>query len=419
MRTRGRRTAALLLAAALPLVLSSCTAGKQSSGSPAPSPPASESPAPGMDESLRDEALALVEAREQALLDGDREAFLATVDPEAEEFAGLQARWFDNLSRLPLSELVLELGHEGVMGSIAGAGDLQLPVELSLRLRDVDQRAALRRMVYTFVRRGDEVLLADDRNVQIEALSDWTPSPWDVTAIKVRRESGVLGIFDEETITDAEEVMRDLVAARDVVRSHVPGWSGRFVAYDISDLQAMDEMSSMEVTDTAGVAFAVPATGKGSVAGYRFMVNPAHVGDPLSRGIVFRHELVHVALAGSDGRSPIWLREGIAEYVARSVLPLEVRRRAAATQLAGVQPRRLEPTGRFHTRDPRTNYALAAVVCDHLATTRGEDVLWDLVATFRTADYTMYVETESIVRRQLGLPTRDLAAAALAWARAA
>src|SRR5688500_18341576 len=78
-----------------------------------PREPSGSTSAPaGMDESLRDAALALVETRERALQQGDRDAFLATVDPEAEEFAETQARWFDNLAELPATDISLEPGDE-------------------------------------------------------------------------------------------------------------------------------------------------------------------------------------------------------------------------------------------------------------------------------------------------------------------
>ncbi len=59
-----------------------------------------------MDESLRDAALELVDERETALVAGDREAFLATVDPDAHDFARTQARWWDNLALLPVTDVV-------------------------------------------------------------------------------------------------------------------------------------------------------------------------------------------------------------------------------------------------------------------------------------------------------------------------
>jgi hypothetical protein len=392
--------------------------GCQAVDEPVPAKPRQRSEAPaGTDQSLRGQALDLVEARERALRSEDRGAFLDTVDPDELGFSATQARWFDNLALLPVADVSYELGDEDVMTQVSGDGDLQLPVDFTMRLRGFDKHAVTQRMVWTFVRSGDDVLLADDRNLQIDAKTGWTPAPWDLAHIEVRRSGGILAVFDEETIEHADYVMDDLADATEVVARHLPEWSRRFVAYGTSDVTALDKMSDMTVDDTAGVAFPVLAREGGPVAAYRFLVNPNVVGDVLSRDFVFRHELVHVALGTSDDRSPVWLAEGAAEYVSRSVLPVDERRRIAAGQLGTTTGRTLEPTRRFYTRDPALNYALAAAVCDYLATTRGEAALWDLVRTFRTARFATWAGSEDVVREQLGLSTEELSAQALAWAR--
>ncbi|GAB3036928.1 hypothetical protein GCM10011376_32170 [Nocardioides flavus (ex Wang et al. 2016)] len=402
------------------LPTASCSGGSAPSGAaPQPTLPERSGPPAGMDESLRDAALELVEKREDALVAGDRDAFLATVDPDALTFAATQARWFDNMAQLPLTDVSYELGDESFMTQVAGAGDLQLPVDFTMRLEGFDERPVTQQMVWTFARDGEDALLADDRNVQVEARSGWTPAPWDLGHIEVRRSDGILGVFDEETVDHADYVMRDLADARAAVRARLPRWSGRFVTYGTSDTAVMDEMSAMSVDDTAAVAFPVLSRPRGPVAAYRFMVNPEVVSDVLSRDLVFRHELVHVAFGTSDDRSPTWLAEGIAEYVARTPFSVDERRRIASAQLVAARARTLEPTRRFYSRDPQLNYALSALVCDFLATTRGEDVLWDLVRTFDGARFSFWTETEDVVRRELGVSTRELSAQALAWARSA
>lgn len=408
------------LSSLLLVPLLACQAQPPGDDGPSPRdlPDSSGAPA-GMDESLRDAALEVVEARERALVDGDREAFLATVDPDELGFSATQARWFDNLAQLPVTDVSYELGDEDVMTRVAGEGDLQLPVDFTMRLRGFDRRPVTQRMVWTFVRNGDDALLAEDRNTQIDAQTGWTPAPWDLAHIDVRRSGGILAVFDEDTAEHGSYVMSDLAEATAVVRRHLPEWSGKFVAYGISDVTALDRMSAMTVEDTAAVAFPVLARPGGPAAAYRFAVNPTVVGDVLSRGRVFRHELVHVALGTTDDRSPLWLVEGTAEYVARSVLPVDDRRRIAAQELFGIAGRALEPSRRFYTRDAGVNYALSSLVCDYLASTRGEDVLWDLVRTFRAARFSTWAESEDVVRRELGLSTDELSAQALVWARSA
>lgn len=416
MRSLGRETTATALAAVL--LLAGCTGTEPPAGAPPAAPAPSDAPPPGSDESLRDEALALVEAREQALQRGDRRAFLATVDPDALTFTATQARWFDNLAQLPLTDVSLELGDEDDMSRVHGEGALQLPVDVTMRLDGFDRRPVTQPQVYTFNRVDGEVVLSNDRNIQSDAQHDWLPAPWDITRIEVRRSGPVLGIFDEDTVPYADTVMTDLVAAREEIRDFIPTWSGRFVAYDITDLQAMAEMSQMETWDTGGVAFPVlERPGSRRVASYRFMVNPDVADSPLQRGFLFRHELVHVALGGIDAHSPTWLREGIAEYVSRSPLPAETRRRISATTLAGIDPATaaLASGVDFYRSNPTLNYELANLVCDHLATTRGPQVLFDLMAGFAEARPETAADAEVVVRRELGTGTRGLLQAALAW----
>lgn len=392
---------------------------QQQADAPKPAVSSRSTVAPGMDDSLRDAALELVAARDQALRDGDRDAFLATVDPDDLGFSATQARWFDNLAMLPVGDVSYELGDEAVMSQVSGDGDLQLPIDFTMRLRGFDRRSVTQSMVWTFVRGddGDSVFLTNDRNMQIDAKNGWTAAPWDLAHIEVRRSGGILAIFDKDTLQHADYVMDDLADAAAVVSSHLPAWSGRFVAYGTSDVTAIDKMSEMTVEDTAGVAFPVVSRPGGPVAAYRFIVNPTVVADVITRGEVFRHEMTHVALGTSDDWSPVWLVEGAAEYVARSIYPVDVRRRIAAARLGSMPARALEPSRGFYTRDPLTNYELSALVCDYVASTRGEVVLWDLIRSFDAARVSS--TGESVVRRALGLSTKQLAEQALAWARSA
>lgn len=402
------------------LPLAACQAGDDAGDRDEQPLPERSAPA-GMDESLRDAALALVERREQALADGDRDAFLATVDPAAEEFARTQARWWDNVAQLPATDFALDLGDEGVMTRISGDGDLQLPVDFTMRLDGYDEGAVTQPLVCTFVGDADEVLLTSDRNLQSDAFTGWVPAPWDVTAITVEDSDGVLSVFDDGTAGDAERVHADIVAARDAIRPLLPPWSGRVVAYDISDVDAIDEMSAMTIEDTAGVAFPVTRRpgSKRSVA-YRFAVNPAHTEGEEWRGILLRHELVHVALGDADDRSPTWLTEGAAEHVAYAATYDEVtRRRSLAEALAGATPRSLATGRDFYQRDPRLNYDLAHLACAYLAGTRGEEALWDLVRSFRRHEALFPGDVEDLVRAEVGLSTRGLVTEALAWARSA
>ena len=222
-----------------------------------------------------DAALELVDLREQALLDGDKEAFLATISPDAEDFAATQARWSDNVAQPPATDFALELGDEDVMSRVSGDGDLQLPIDFTMRLDGFDAEPVTQPLIYTFVGDQDEVLLASDRNIQSDAFTGWVPAPWDVAAIVVEQSDAVLAVFDEKTKGDAEEVVDSIANALETVDALLPDWSGRAVAYTISDVDAIDQMSALDIDNTAGVAFPVAKRpGRRTVASYRAILNP-------------------------------------------------------------------------------------------------------------------------------------------------
>lgn len=400
------------------LLLFSLLACNDPDGPSSTTPTTSAEVPAGMDESLRDSALAVVKKRESALRRGDREAFLATVDPSSKEFLAAQAQWFDNLAQLPVTEVSLELGLESVMTTVQGEGDLQLPLDFSMQLEGFEARPVTQPLIYTFNRRGDEAVLANDRNLQYDALLQWAPVPWDLSALTVRKSPHVLGMFDSRTIGDADELMADLDEAATLVKVFVPSWSGGVIVYASSDVTAMDRWTPREVgSDTPGIAFPGPRNNDG-VATYRLLVNPNYTGDRASRKLVFGREMVHIALQGEDRRAGAWLSEGIAQILAQSVMTPLGRRHHAASLLQGVEPRTLIASRDFYTRRSKINYALAALVCDYLATTRGFDVLQRLDARMRKTRGS-WSDYEAVVRRQLGVSTRDLTRDALAWARSA
>ena len=412
---RGMRASRVWLACLLLLATTGCSGRGGDPDEPA-APSSSSAPA-GMDESLRDAAVDLVAAREQALVDGDRDAFLATIDPDAKDFRTSQARWWDNLARLPVTDLALELGDEDVMSRISGAGDLQLPVDFTMRLKGFDEHPVTQPMVYTFVGDEDEVHLSTDRNVQIEAMTDWTPAPWDVTAIEVVQTDRVLGVFDAETIDQGEEVVATAEDALEALDdAGVPDWTRTVTLYDITDLDALDAMSLMEVEGTGGVAFPVPARpGRRTLAAYRMVLNPATTATDDGRTFILRHELTHVALGDRDDRSPGWLVEGAAEYMSVRSYDVAVRRVAWARALADVDSPALRLGRDFYQVDPAGSYATAGLVCDYLASVRGEAAIWELMAAFDRRRAVSEGDVDRVLEREIGVDAAGLLDQALTW----
>lgn len=375
---------------------------------------------------LRLAAATLVERRENALREGNREAFLSTVDDDELQFAATQARLFDNLAAMPIGVLRLELAEGGAAQHDAESGELHLPVDFTIKLDGFEARSVTRRLQYTVRQADGEVVLADDRDAAGDRRTGWLPDPWDVAHLVVRESGPILGFFDEETEPYATAVMSDLRASQRTVLAAVPGWSGRVVAYDISDLTALEGRTPMDVQETGGVAYPVPVRpGSRRVAAHRFIVNPAVAHNGLQREFLLRHELTHVALAGRDDQSPRWLTEGAAEYVSRSHYPVAQQRRMAAYVLSFLDTSApvLADGVEFYA-DAEANYALAAAVCTYLVATRGPEVLWDLMDAFtaerfdrpRRAEALSAAQIDAVLVREIGLDERELIGAALTWA---
>ena len=110
------------------------------------------------------------------------------------------------------------------------------------------------------------------------------------------------------------------------------------------------------------------------------MINPATFGDlqPDGRRVVITHELTHVAIRSSTTRpAPLWLSEGMADYVGYLGLGLP-RSRVAAPWLAkvraGTAPRRLPSDADFDPARTRIApaYAAAWLACSRLADRYGQ-----------------------------------------------
>lgn len=369
---------------------------------------------------FREAAIELVEERESALVDEDREAFLTTVDDDELQFVATQSRWFDNLAAMPLDQISLEVVDKP--GADSADDELQLPVDFTMRLDGFEERSVTQRLLYTFRQVGGEVGLVDDRDDKRDRRTGWLPDPWDVDDIVVRESGTILAIFDEDTAPYADAVMKDLKASQATVLAAVPDWSGQLVAYDISDFAGLEKRTPMQVWETGGVAYPVYVRpGSDEVAAIRFIVNPDVAHNSLNREFLLPHELTHVALGSRDDASPRWLTEGAAEYVSRTDYSLEEQRRMAgfAVDYLGITDPVLVNGTDFYA-NPNVSYEVAAIACTYLAATRDPATLWSLMDAFTAEGQGLSaVQVDAVVQREIGLDTATLARDAVAWAASA
>ncbi|MDP2773011.1 MAG: hypothetical protein Q8O61_05595 [Nocardioides sp.] len=354
----------------------------------------------------------LLDRRAASLLEGDAGTFRAGIAKGDPDFVAQQLGYLDNLSQLPLGALSYDVDR----GSLLRQGDSYwVTVDVALQLSGYDSVPvrALDRYRFSPSRRDPErFVVSSVTDEEWEAVTDPQPQPWDLGPVEVRERLGVLGIFDQGSLGAAPELMSSVERGVSDVRALVPyPWDASVVVYALSDpefLGTIDDLPGGDPDTLDGVAFPVSAgPGSAEVASTRFVLNPRMLDRTgPGRDRLVRHELTHVAMAGHDTHAPVWLSEGIAEYVSvRPLAPEDRRIDPEAIRLAKAGVDALPDDSTFNDADSAANYGLAWWACEYVAATYGETTLWSLL------DYVNVPGSDPGKRMQMaiGLNSRQLA----------
>lgn len=351
--------------------------------------------------------------RAQALVRRDEAGFDRTVVERAPRLAAEQERYFDNLGQLPIGLLRYELDPDSL--ELDGNGYwAEITIHLQLEGYDVAPVATHDRWRFAPTRNERRYLLASTTDAAWEEESGPQPQPWDLGEIEVREGPGVLGIFDATTLPRADAVVSAVSEGRFEVRSVLPddvGDPGGVVVYALADPSFVESLDSLPVKDPArldGATVPVPRNDRddsGKVSSYRVVLSP-HVlyQDQSALDRLVRHELTHVALGEHARGAPLWLTEGLAEYVSvRPIAPAERQLQSEALDLIATDIRELPPDAAFGEARAEGWYAVSWWVCEYVAATYGETVLWSLLEQLADGG-----DQHAVVEDLLDISTADL-----------
>jgi hypothetical protein len=296
----------------------------------------------------------VLDARVAALAAGDRDAWLATVDPEAPGgFREAQARLFDGLRSVPLESYSLEVRLDDTGDLAAGAGlaaryggaPVQLPeTRQRLRLRGYDAVDAVDSLWLTFVERGGRWYVAGDEDLAALGL-DTARGLWDFAPIEVLATEHLLTIFHPEQRRRATALSAIAEEAVTVLEQRWDQpWPGRIPLVLPADTDELERLLQSTIDLDKFLAFV--AYGADRDEGWTATAPRIYIQDAnLSKyGRDFQletlvHELAHAAGAPLAGPFvAAWVHEGVADWVATG-RPLRERKPDGSD---GVLPRDFE-----------------------------------------------------------------------------
>lgn len=283
----------------------------------------------------------LLSTRAAAVKAHDKRSWMATVDLPGSSFGVRQSVAFDNLLKLPLGQF--SYGAVQPAAALGPARSRQVgpnawvaTVPGTYLLAGYDRGPRPFEATYTLVQRRGGWRITDD--------SDGGPSlqVWDLPGLRVLRGRSAL------VIGNAPEVrMRDYSATADSAVGRVgrvwgTDWNAHVVLVTPS---TTEEFARLLMRSTDDGLEQVAAITQGEIEpgqrsqGDRVVINPKAFTalQPNGRRVVITHELTHVATrSATTGPVPIWLSEGMADYVGYSGLDLS-RARVASDLLSLVR----------------------------------------------------------------------------------
>ncbi|MDN5745013.1 MAG: hypothetical protein L0H31_07820 [Nocardioidaceae bacterium] len=341
--------------------------------------------------------------------------FRRTLDRSDSGLIDDEQTYFDNLTQLPIESFRLRLVRNSLQ-PVEGSEDYWAELVVALQLRGYDD-APVRtrdRFLFTPSSNGKRMLISSTSDYRWEGEHPANVLPWDRGTIHVDESAGVLGIFDDSTWPHAEAVIDAASLGRYDVRTAMgvagtPDETG-VVVYALQDPTFVRGVASQTIGDpdrADGLTIAMPvdATKDNSpIASYRIFLNPRILteSDAVLARLV-RHELTHAVLGPRGRRAPLWLTEGLAEFVSVLPMPASERRLPADALEVGRSATGLPGEAEFSGSDAKAWYAVSWWVCEYIARAYGQPVLLDLLDEFDEG-----TDQSQVLSEALGISAAEL-----------
>lgn len=368
----------------------------------------------------------LLKDRAQALTNGNRAAFIATVDRANPSFVARQRTYFDNIQVLPVGTVSYEMERYGLTPApVSGDNPVLRPgVTEHVLMPGTDKRPVANEVSYTFVKRDRRWLLGAEQPGSLRGQSVGTSSrPWSGDPIAVEVRGNLIVVTDQSEATRADDlavaVLADIKSVSDLL--HQPLDTRLLV--DATSTGQATRVEAIGHGDAAAVTYPVQARHKSDVtgvAGWRIKINPHRVKKLMLDPVLLRHEVTHYVLRRIAVGAPTWLSEGIAEVAGywptqfneQQVDPAFYRKLLAA-------PREL-PESAVWSNDPAVNYLIGRAAVDYLMRTNGVDRLVTLMRAYGRRNSDVYggdTYTRALLKKTYGVTEAEVVKGAFALLR--
>jgi hypothetical protein len=272
----------------------------------------------------------LLERRAQAMLAGDRDGYLATVDPADAGFVERQRRLFDGFQRLGLASYELTLTDRywpelTAAREVARYGPNVQPhvlhVEERYRVEGYDRQPALEDLFLTFIRRGEGWRVASDTD--LDDLTMYSGRKlWELGPILTRESEHFAYISHPDLSGAGGRILEAAERALARVDDRWPlDWSRRVPILAPSTTEELRRIIQATFDLDVFVAFAYSGIDRArgwDLVGHRIILNWPNFSaySDATQEEILTHELLHIATRELVGpATPGFVDEGIAEWV--------------------------------------------------------------------------------------------------------